>query len=187
MNGIKEDNLPSNDFVSKLCGGIEIENFENFCKNANGYTNGYDWISLFNSSLSNIFFANKSHFKSVSYYKCCRNLNYYLYLVLAVIKSSNISEQEHGELIELIDVYWKGMFQHNHLHGCKRQENTYSIEKRCILTQLYDYSDDQSYLLTTNENEEQRINEYNKCKEKKWNQIKNYTPLNNEDFFIILK
>ncbi|SBS93017.1 PIR protein [Plasmodium ovale] len=185
MEGIiKEDNLPSHIYEKKLSEDLKIEELENYCKSEDTYNDSYSFIARFNGKLSSNFTNNKYECEQTSYSKCCRNLNYYLDLVLGIIKSSNISEPDQRKLIELIDVYWKISFQYNQLHGCKREENPYSKEKRCILKQLHDYCDDKTYLQETFSDEAKRKTAYNKYQKSKWDKIFNHSELNTPTLYI---
>ncbi|SBT57389.1 PIR Superfamily Protein [Plasmodium ovale wallikeri] len=181
---LNEDNLPSHIYEKELSEDLKTEELENYCESTDGYNDSYSFIAIFNGKLISNFTNKRYECDKTSYSKCCRNLNYYLDLVLGIIKSSKISEPEQIKLIELIDVHWKLSFQYNHLYGCKREENAYSKEKRCILKQLHDYCDDKTYLQGTFSDEEKRKTAYNKYQKSKWEKIFNHLEPNTPILYI---
>ncbi|KMZ88619.1 hypothetical protein PVBG_04828 [Plasmodium vivax Brazil I] len=174
-----EDKLPSNSFKKKLLKDFKFDEMKSTFQLPNSYDSQcWEYISKIPSTLYiNYHTTVKSSCKNNKNNKCCRDINYYLDLIIGIIKSSKIIEQDKTEYIKQVEYYWKDKFMGVTDYDCKREEGSYSKEKRSILKQLYDICDDKEI---SNSNRAM----YKNLLENKWTKIINSNSSNNEDLYF---
>ncbi|SBS92293.1 hypothetical protein POVCU2_0073300 [Plasmodium ovale curtisi] len=186
---IKEDELPSNLLKDKLIGKINMNEIESSLKKGDGnYSVTEELLKNFDVNLYTNY-HNINKIDDVEYsqkYKSFRDINFYLDLVIALIKETKLNKNNTDSLLEIIKIFWNGRIDRFNRNNCKREEvDNYSIPKRCILKQIYDYHEDKLYLQKksiSNINENHQYKTYNK---EKWSKILEHTERNEELYFSI--
>ncbi|SBT00814.1 hypothetical protein POVCU1_062520 [Plasmodium ovale curtisi] len=166
------DGLPSNKLKDEL---LKDSNFAEVKKEGaldEKEANGIPLLTQFNQKVTMNYHHCKKNRSSNGDLKCCRDINYYLDLIMALIKFSNSTEVHKESLIHLVEDNWKSRFGKTD-YDCERKLDEESIRKRCILKQLYDYCDDRNHI----EREELQYNAYLNTK---WEKIFSYTNSNNK-------
>ncbi|SBS98746.1 PIR Superfamily Protein [Plasmodium ovale curtisi] len=174
---LNEDDLPSNVFKKKLLQRINISELEVKCNDDRcEQSNIENYLRQLNPNLYYGYHGIKSQCVTTNVYKCCRNLNYYLDLIVGYIRSSKCRVTDKDDLVKFIENHWRdNYFNTGKLNECKREKDKYSTEKRCILKHLYDYCEDKNYLEARFPNDEKLSSQYNDYLQKKWNTILKYT------------
>ncbi|KMZ95724.1 hypothetical protein PVMG_05323 [Plasmodium vivax Mauritania I] len=109
--------------------------------------------------------------------KCCREINYYLDLIIGIIRLSKLKESDKNNYLKQVEKYWKDKFMGVTDYDCKREEGSYSIEKRSILKHLYDVCEDK-YISNFNGDW------YNQILKNKWKEIINSNSSNIEHLYF---
>ncbi|SBT33150.1 hypothetical protein POVWA2_089130 [Plasmodium ovale wallikeri] len=186
-NDLCEDDLPSNAFKKKLLQHINIGELEVKCNDVRcEQSNIENYLRELNPKLYYGYHGIKSHCVRTNVYKCCRDLNYYLDLIIGYIRSSKCRDTDKDDLVEFMEDHWRNnYFNTGKLKECKREKGQYSTEKRCILKHLFDYCEDKNYLETRSPNDGKLLSQYNDYLQKKWSTILKYTiPKENIKFSI---
>ncbi|SBT56600.1 PIR Superfamily Protein [Plasmodium ovale wallikeri] len=177
LQGLEIDRLPSNKYVNDLLKRTEFNKLEGDGAFNEVHTNNLTWLHSFNPMLKLGYNDISKKCSTNNDKKCCRDVNYYLDLVIGYVKSSNLEDDNEEELIEYVNNEWKTIFQNRTLDDCNREENIESVRKRCVLKQLYDYCDDKNFI-------KNKETEYKELLRKKWGKIISYTISNDEDFYF---
>ncbi|SBT52990.1 PIR Superfamily Protein [Plasmodium ovale wallikeri] len=110
--------------------------------------------------------------------KCCRDINYYIDLVSAIVKSSKILPKHiQDNLISHVEQKWNEVPKVKHIDECKGKIDLDSISKRCILKQLHDLVEDKNFIRGFPD-------EYEKYLIEKWSKIIAYTNIFYGNLFI---
>ncbi|SBT72072.1 PIR protein [Plasmodium ovale] len=100
---------------------------------------------------------------------CCRNINYYIDLLWAIIKSSNvISKDIQNNIIDKVEEQWKKILKIKDINECTKEIDLDSIRKRCILKHLHDLKLDKKLIMSN-------LNVYKTFLQEKWEKIIGYT------------
>ncbi|SCA81957.1 VIR protein [Plasmodium vivax] len=106
----------------------------------------WEYINNIGSTLyMNYYTTVRSSCKNNQNNKCCRDINYYLDLIIGIIRSSKLKEPDKISFINQVENHWNNKFVRVTGYNCKREEEkegNYSKEKRSILKQLYDVCKD---------------------------------------------
>ncbi|GAB69729.1 hypothetical protein PCYB_004780, partial [Plasmodium cynomolgi strain B] len=177
--GAYDDKLPSNTFKKKLLENCEFDKMKlafQLEKPEEGECTGYITNILVQLYINYRAIA-RSYCINDGNTKCCRDINYYLDLIIGIIRSSGFGKQHKNDLIQRVNDFWKETFVKFTGYDCKREEGSYTEEKRSILKQLYDICDDKSM---------PRFNKdwYNDHLKNKWNEIINSNSSNLENLYF---
>ncbi|SBT57563.1 PIR Superfamily Protein [Plasmodium ovale wallikeri] len=172
MGGINENELPSNKYKKQILTNSEINELEKICITHNKENECIEKIRSLDTQLYSRYHRIRSQCNKESRDpRCCRDMNYCIDNIISIIKTSKFNDSYKKEYIDIIENYWRGIFDKRHEYECKREKETDSIFKRCILSQLYDYNDDKNYLVTTFGEKGNVFQEYDKYLVDKWSRI----------------
>ncbi|SBS89209.1 PIR Superfamily Protein [Plasmodium ovale curtisi] len=171
--GLYVDELPSNKLKDKLLQGVKFSDLEKEGALNENLADANSLLTKFNQTVTVNFHQAKRFSCADGDLKCCRDINYYLDLIRALIEFSVSSKDYKEGLVELVKDAWENRFG-KHDYNCHRMSDKESVRKRCILKQLYDYCDDKNVISG-------KEGEYYKYLEEKWNKIIDYTTSANEN------
>ncbi|VUZ99427.1 PIR protein [Plasmodium vivax] len=177
-----EDKLPSNSFKKKLLKDFKFDEMKSTFQLPNPH-DSQCWVYI--NNIGSTLYINyrtivNSDCKNNKNTKCCRDINYYLDLIIGIIKSSKLKEEDKTDYIKQVENHWRERFVRAHNNDCKREERSYSIEKRSILKHLYDVCEDK---IMPGFNPVS----YNEHLKNKWNEIINSNSSNIEDLSFHIK
>ncbi|SBS90023.1 PIR Superfamily Protein [Plasmodium ovale curtisi] len=172
MGKINEDNLPSNRYKKYILTNSEIDGLINTCITLNRESECIAELTALNTKLYTRYHSVRTQCNSSrADPRCCRDMNYCIDNIISIIKSSKFDDSDKKDYIRVVEEYWKGIFNKRYSYECKREEDTHSTYKRCILSQLYDYNDDKNYLETIFQENRSAFQEYDEYLIKKWGRI----------------
>ncbi|SBT57815.1 PIR Superfamily Protein [Plasmodium ovale wallikeri] len=112
---------------------------------------------------------NSSFIKNNDEIKCCRDINYYIDLVYAIVKSTNILPKHiQDKITSHVEQKWKEVPQVKHIDECIGKIDLDSIRKRCILKHLHDLKMDKGPINSSPEM-------YKTYMSQKWEKLIKYT------------
>ncbi|SBT84986.1 PIR protein [Plasmodium ovale] len=112
---------------------------------------------------------NSSFIENRDEIKCCRDINYYIDLVNAIVKSTDILPKRiQDNLISHVEQKWKEVPKVKHIDECKGKIDLDSIRKRCILKHLHDLKMDKDPINSSSE-------KYKTYMSEKWDKLIGYT------------
>ncbi|SBT57560.1 PIR Superfamily Protein [Plasmodium ovale wallikeri] len=166
----ENNKLPSNLFLKKLNENNYSEELYNKIESYKSNNDTAQIISKINEQFEKIIYGiNHSFSDDGDEIKCCRDINYYIDLVNAIVKSTNILPNDIQDyLISHVEQKWNEVPKVKHIDECKGKVDLDSIRKRCILKQLYDLVEDKNFIRGFPD-------EYEKYLIEKWSKIIAYT------------
>ncbi|SBT82966.1 PIR protein [Plasmodium ovale] len=170
------DRLPSNKLKDEL---LKDTNFTEVEKNGaldEKPANGISLLTIFNQKAIINFHHSKKSCSVKSDLKCCRDINYYLDLIRALINFSDSSEDHKVALKQLVKNAWEGRLGKSG-YNCQNTSDEESVRKRSILKQLHDYCDDKNDI-------DGKEEEYKNYLKEKWNRIISYTTSANDNIYF---
>ncbi|SBS91078.1 PIR Superfamily Protein [Plasmodium ovale curtisi] len=178
---INEDELPSNRYRNDILKSLKINELENICKSQNVGDECIERIRALSSELYMKYHTIRSEcYNESNNPKCCREVNYSIDSIISIIQSSKYNDSDKKDYIDMVEGDWKGIFEKSHKYVCTRERDAYSIYKRCILSQLYDFSDDKKYLEDKSRENRDIYKVYDEYLDEKWSKILKYGKVNNE-------
>ncbi|SBT02702.1 PIR Superfamily Protein [Plasmodium ovale curtisi] len=177
--GLDIDKLPSNKLTGKLLQGVNFSDLEKDGALDEKQADATSLITQFNQKVMVNFHHTKKSSCADGDLKCCRDLNYYLDLIRAIIKFSKSADDYKEGLVLLVENSWNSRFGKSD-YNCQRELDDESVRKRSILKQLYDYCDDKKHIVK----EELKYNAYLNTK---WDKIISYTNSNNKYLYYNIK
>ncbi|SBT57157.1 PIR Superfamily Protein [Plasmodium ovale wallikeri] len=175
--GLDKDKLPSNEFKIKLCENYDISKLHSKTANVNGYEDYETPVKEFYENFSKNHHVHKRNCNIGKGPKCCRDVNYYLDLVTAIIRVSPLEDFEKNNLIKKLEIEWEPNLRAPNIYTCERETDLNSIRKRCILQHLYDLKEDENSIFSFSK-------EYNDYLREKWEKILSYTNEIPDNLFI---
>ncbi|SBT74469.1 hypothetical protein POWCR01_000220100 [Plasmodium ovale] len=135
-----------------------------------------DIISIIENEFNQIHEEFKGAFEE-DHELCCRNINYYIDLLNAIIRSTNtFSKDIQDNIIDKVEEQWKRILQIKSIDKCTKDIDLDSIRKRCILKHIHDLKLDKLFIKTFSEQYTQYLRE-------KWDTIIKYIN-GNVDLYI---
>ncbi|SBS92932.1 unspecified product [Plasmodium ovale curtisi] len=163
-----KDKLPSNEYKIKLCENYDISELHDKTSYVNEYNDCEQPIKKFYEN----FRKNHDILKVKCYHKdgpkCCRDVNYYLDQVRAIIKKSLLEDGDKNKLIEYVEANLEPTVREKNIYTCERETDLDSIRKRCIVQHLYDLKEDENNIFSFSK-------DYNGYLREKWEKILSYT------------
>ncbi|SBT54116.1 PIR Superfamily Protein [Plasmodium ovale wallikeri] len=187
MGKINEGELPSNRYRNDILKSLKINELENICKSHNVGDECIERIRALRSELYMKYHAIRSQcYNESNDPKCCREVNYCIDNIISIIQSSKYNDSDKKDYIDMVEGDWKSIFEKSHQYVCTRERDAYSIYKRCILSQLYDFNDDKEYLEHKAIESPDIYQLYDEYLNEKWSKILKYEKANNEDINITI-
>ncbi|GAW84640.1 hypothetical protein PGO_004140 [Plasmodium gonderi] len=159
--------LPSNKLVKELLNNVDIHKELSEIKISTDSSEIISKITDFNASIQVGYNKIKDECTTLNNQKCCRALNYYLDIVTANIYLSQLMDNFKPDLITFLEEPWNTK-RNNPNYQCDRDTDKFSILKRCIIKQIYDFHYDKDYFISYSENANDLIQKYNEYLNKKW-------------------
>ncbi|SBT55478.1 unspecified product [Plasmodium ovale wallikeri] len=166
--GFDKENLPSNEYKKKLCENYDISKLHDNTAYVNEYSDCEKPIKEFYTNFKKNHDALKTNCNDKNSYKCCRDVNYYVDLVIGIIKESKLEVSDKNKLMEYVEAHLEPTVREKNIYTCERETDLDSIRKRCILQHLYDLKEDENNIYSFSQ-------EYNKYLHEKWEKILSYT------------
>ncbi|SBT74375.1 PIR protein [Plasmodium ovale] len=173
------DKLPSNKLKDELLKETNFTEVEKQGALDEKPANGISLLTKFNQKATMNFHRSKKSCSVKSDLKCCRDINYYLDLIRALINFSESSKDHKDALKQLVENAWEGRLGGSG-YNCQNTSDEESVRKRSILKQLYDYCDDKNDI-------EGKEREYKNYLKEKWNRIISYTTSANDNLYFKIK
>ncbi|SBT58875.1 PIR Superfamily Protein [Plasmodium ovale wallikeri] len=149
----------NNNVIEKLEGKIELYKSDG---------NYEEIISIIEGEFEKIQSEIKETFTD-DYEICCRNINYYIDLLRAIIKSANVfSKVIQNNIIDKVEEQWKKILKIKDINECTKEIDLDSIRKRCILKHLHDLKLDKKLIMSN-------LDVYKTFLQEKWEKIIGYT------------
>ncbi|SBT01007.1 PIR Superfamily Protein [Plasmodium ovale curtisi] len=166
----ENDILPSNLFLKKLNENKYSEELNRQVESYKSHNNTAQIISKINEQFKKITDdINSSFIENRDEIKCCRDINYYIDLVNAIVKSTDILPKRiQDNLISHVEQKWKEVPKVKHIDECKGKIDLDSIRKRCILKHLHDLKMDKDPINSSSE-------KYKTYMSEKWDKLIGYT------------
>ncbi|GAW84254.1 hypothetical protein PGO_001960 [Plasmodium gonderi] len=139
-----EYKLPSNLYKQQLLKHLYLESMKNDFELPNPYeTIFFEHVDSLKANLYINYRAIVNEYCEKNQdFKCCRDINYFFNLIIAIIKTSKLNKIHQNDMVNDVNEYWKNKFEKYTDFKCKREKGVYSKEKRCILKQVYDIRED---------------------------------------------
>ncbi|SBT55412.1 hypothetical protein POVWA1_069810 [Plasmodium ovale wallikeri] len=148
----------NNNVIEKLEGKIELYKSDG---------NYEEIISIIEGEFEKIQSEIKETFTD-DYEICCRNINYYIDLLRAIIKSANVfSKVIQNNIIDKVEEQWKKILKIKDINECTKEIDLDSIRKRCILKHLHDLKLDKKLIMSN-------LDVYKTFLQEKWEKIIGY-------------
>ncbi|SBS93665.1 PIR Superfamily Protein [Plasmodium ovale curtisi] len=184
---MKNDKLPSNRYKNKFLNNIEIKELEKTCKSDDTKHNCLaEALNLCSKLYFNYHAIRRKCYEDSNNPRCCIDVNYYIDYIVAIIKSAQFNDSTKLENIQEVENFWRDKFVKTHKYKCKREENTYSVYKRCVLKQLHDFYEDKSYLDENSSEQNDKYKQYDQYFREKWCEILKNEKMNSEDLNITI-
>ncbi|GAW84615.1 variable surface protein [Plasmodium gonderi] len=165
--GFSKSNLPSNKIIEDLLDGKDINNLKSLISSSDNSSDIIEKITEFNTSIQVGYNKIKKECTTTNNQKCCRTLNYYLDFVTANIYLSQIMDKFKPDLIVQLEDPWNTK-RSSEDYVCDRETDNYSILKRCIVKQIYDFNYDKNYLNTYSDKNKDLSRIYDEYLSKEW-------------------